>query len=90
MQKRYIYWGRDELQGLPVGWSRMVTEIDQNGRVLREVGLDDEGRVVHRAPSAADSHGLFDLMPIDAGPDSDATAEEFEAWWQAALEPPNR
>lgn len=88
--KRYISWGREDIGDLPVEWTRVVTEIDPNGRVLREIGLNTKGGVVHRAPSANDNYGLFDQVPVDAGPDSDATAEEFEAWWHAPLEPRGR
>jgi hypothetical protein len=90
LHRRYISWERDELHDLPVGLSRIVTEIDQNGRVLREVGLDAQGEVVHHAPSEADNYGLFDLVPVDAGPDSDIRVEVFESWWQSALDPPAR
>ena len=90
VHKRYVSWGREEIKGLPIEWTRVVTEIDPNGRVLREIGLNTKGEVVHRAPSPINNHGLFDQVPVDAGPDSDATAEEFEGWWQAALEPPGR
>ncbi len=90
VHKRYISWGREDIKNLPVEWTRVVTEIDPNGRVLREIGLNTKGEVVHRAPSANDNYGLFDQVPVDAGPDSDATAEEFEAWWHAPLEPRGR
>jgi hypothetical protein len=88
--KRYVSWGPEEIKGFPIGCTRLVIEIDPKGRVLREIGLNAKGGVVHRAPSAIDNYGLFDQVPVDAGPDSDATAEEFEGWWQAPLEPPSR
>ena len=62
---RYASWDRDQIKGLPATWTRVLTEVDQTGRVLREIALDAENRVLHRAPDESYNYGIFDLVPID-------------------------
>lgn len=85
--RRYVSWDRDEIKGLPAAWSRVLTEVDHTGRVLREIALDAENRVLHRAPSASDNYGMFDLVPIDGSVASDLTRETFERLWESAEDP---
>jgi hypothetical protein len=46
----------------------MVTEVDDDGYVHRELGFDDVGRITHRKPSKSHKHGrfgYFDSPPFD-------------------------
>jgi hypothetical protein len=63
------------------------TEIDESGRVSREVGVDGDGSVVYRAPSTSDRYGLFDNQVIEiVEPRNEITPEAFEQLWQSASE----
>ena len=62
----------------------LYTEIDDSGRVSREVGVDGDGSVVYRAPSTYDPYGLFDNQVIEmVEPHNDITPEAFEQLWQS-------
>lgn len=68
----------------------LYVEIQPDGNAavsVREVGLDSDGRVVHRSPSAAHrfgGYGFFDpavaRFPLDSET-SDLSAAEFETLW---------
>jgi hypothetical protein len=62
----------------------LITEVDDSGRVSREVGIDDGGDVVHRAPSPDDPYGLFDnqvIEPVDR--ENDIAPDAFERLWRS-------
>jgi hypothetical protein len=80
----YLKWDSSTFLGLEKveGMQAMYTEVDDNGVVRREVGLDRAGRVVHRFPSAGrlGERGLFDLVPVTAGK-ANMNEREFSAIW---------
>lgn len=81
---RYIKWTKAEAYGLEdLGISLLLTEVDPKGLVTREIGLDQEGRVVHRAPSVENSYGYFDNLPVLVEDESRSiSATEFENLWR--------
>jgi hypothetical protein len=86
---RILLWSEEEIGGRRVeGIDRVLTEVDDEGRILREIGLDTEGRVLHIAPALRGKwrYGIFDLQIIDVAtlPPRDAVPrEQFEALWAA-------
>lgn len=84
----YLSWTEHDIEGLTtLGVARLLTEIDDHGRVLREIGLDAEGSVVHRAPSLDGNRGLFDNQLVSVGDlRSQLSREEFEMAWRTKSE----
>ena len=84
----YFKWNEDDLQGLQsvTGMVLLYTEVDSDGNILREIGLDKSGRILHKFPSNSYPHGkygLFDNQRVKV-PDLQSTAikEEFDKLWQ--------
>jgi hypothetical protein len=65
---------------------KLFTEIDDNGRVLREIGIDKDGRLVHKCPSDKfrnGTYGLFDNQVVIISDESSLiTKNEFERMWE--------
>ena len=83
----YLRWDAHDVKNLhrQGGCVELFTEIDQHGRVLREVGLDATGTVVHCAPSKQSPYGLFDNQVVSlANQRSDIGSEAFGLLWQRA------
>ena len=84
---RIFQWTEAEITGLGEGWglSRILTEVGDDGFVIRELGFDVEGNIVHRFPGEPTraEYGVFDLAKIDASSGADLDAEEFELLWSA-------
>lgn len=82
---RYLLWNTKDISGLSdLNMALLVTEIDEMGCVLREVGVDQRSKVVHRFPSTESpfgDHGLFDLQKVERE-GSDMTKAEFENYWK--------
>ena len=80
----YLRWFDESLH--KVGIDRLLLELDRDGRVLRELGFDAAGRIVHKCPDDKfehGTHGLFDLARFDvSGLTSDLDKEEFERFWR--------
>ncbi len=83
---RYLKWTQREIEGLKgrEGMVEILTEVDEEGRVLREIGLDEQGRVVHQAPSDSCPYGMFDGQVVDVpGCGNDIPPELFGSLWRA-------
>ncbi len=86
----YRKWTEDDLQGLKSigGLVTLYTEIDSEGNVRRELGLDETGKVIHRFPSSLFPHGqygLFDNQKVSVSGLTLSTArDEFERLWRQA------
>jgi hypothetical protein len=81
----YIRWTEREIHDLGKGSPLRVllTEVNSAGRVLREIGLDSEGSVAHKAPTRRDQYGLFDNQVVDARSlQSNFGRETFEQLWE--------
>jgi hypothetical protein len=79
--RRILIWTDTEITGLAdEGLSRILTEVDEEGFVTRELGFDIEGNLVHRYPGKPTraEYGLFDLAKIDARDRTEASPEEFD------------
>ena len=89
---RIIQWTEDDVHGLArLGVSRVLTESDDDGRIVREIGLIGES--VRYKASAIDSsierRGMFDSQIIApesrTGPD-DIPRTVFEHYWEQSLD----
>ncbi len=75
----YVRWTETEITGLP--FAELLTEISALGVVLREVGLNANHEVVHRAPTGT-SRGLFDNQAVSlAASRNDFEVQYFEQLW---------
>ncbi len=89
---RIIQWTEDDVHGLArLGVSRVLTESDDDGRIVREIGLVGES-VRYKASSlypATERRGMFDLQLLAAesrtGPD-DIARSVFEHYWGQSLD----
>jgi hypothetical protein len=87
----YRKWDENDVEGLgkTSGMVIMYTEIDEDGRVRREIGFDKAGRVVHKCPADGFRHGtygLFDLQIVERAEEADSSSDviteaEFERFW---------
>lgn len=79
----YVSWTCNDITGLDV--SALLTEIDEAGFVLREIGLDEKGSVVHKCPSSEfklGERGYFDLAKVATlNLESDIKQETFQELW---------
>ena len=72
---------------LAAGVAIRLLEIDCDGKVHRFIDLDDQGTIVHRAPSAADRHGAIDhpfLSTKSDWTDNLVSKDEFDEEWLRA------
>jgi hypothetical protein len=63
---RYLRWDDRDAEGLSAvdGIVSLYTEVDGEGRVRREVGVNHDGKVVHRFPSTQHPHGTYGLFDL--------------------------
>lgn len=82
---RILIWTEHEITGLRETWglSRILTEVDSEGKVTREIGLNEVGDVIHRHPGEPSraAHGVFDLAKIALSDGLNLDAAEFERLW---------
>ncbi len=84
----YCKWNEQELKGLKSINDMVIlyAEIDSDGKVRREIGLNQSGKVVHKFPSVSRQHGtygLFDNQIVQLSiRDSGITKDEFEKLWE--------
>jgi len=56
--------------------------VDSEGRVVREIGLNERQKLVHKSPTQSNPYGLFDNQVIETtNLRNDLTKEEFESLW---------
>jgi hypothetical protein len=84
--RRILVWTETEITGLGEGWglSRIITEVDEQGLVTRELGYDADGKLIHRCPgepTVSDVYGVFDLAKIAPGDRTDLEPDEFDHLW---------
>lgn len=82
----HLRWGIGEMAGLErTGLSHVVTACGADGSVVREIGFDDAGRPVHRAPDPSARFFLFDGAKVEvAGLTACMSAEQFASAWRDA------
>lgn len=88
----YFKWTEKEITGLNEdNVETLYTEVNNKGDVLREIGVDEMGVVVHKCPSEGYKngiYGIFDLAKVDfANMKEDASKEEFNALWITGTDP---
>jgi hypothetical protein len=83
--RRILVWTETDLTGLSKAWglSRILTEVDEQGTVTRELGFDVDGNLVHRCPGepTLTEYGVFDLAKIAPSDRTDLEPEEFDRLW---------
>jgi len=86
---RYLKWTNEEFFGLSNinGMVVLFTE-DFKGVVYREIGFDEQGKLVHKCPDPRfedGEYGLFDLSVITVVEDvrMEMSAEEFMSLWDS-------
>jgi hypothetical protein len=78
----YLKWTANELATLEV--SALYTEIDEDGWVQRELGVDADGAVAHHLVPSLEDPGWFGLSRLSrAMLASNVTRAEFESLWGA-------
>ncbi len=88
----YLRWDKNKATGLDkFGLAYVVTECAEDGSVLREIGFDELGKPVHRAPDSTAKFFLFDLqvVALSVNPTTCMSATEFLEAWQRVGVPPN-
>jgi hypothetical protein len=85
----YLKYTSEEDKGLrSFGIAEYFIEVGADGFVLREIGFDESGKVVHRFPGQKKffkygERGFYDLQPYEVSTlESDLTKEEFEELWE--------
>jgi hypothetical protein len=79
-----------DIAGLHRAWglARIVVELADEGEVMRELGYDELGRLIHRWPGgqsrAADA--VFDVATFDRPTRSDMPGQQFDQLWKDAIE----
>ncbi|NBB30076.1 hypothetical protein [Cellulophaga sp. BC115SP] len=70
---------------VPFSIDLMYIEIDNHGKVLREIGFDSLGNIIHKYPSNTHhygNHGIFDLNIFDIESfENGIDKEDFEIFW---------
>ena len=80
----YLKWTQRDIENLSTstGMEVLLTEVDSEGRVVREIGLNERQKLVHQSPTPSNPYGLFDNQVIEmANLRNDLTKEEFESLW---------
>ena len=83
---RYFKWEETDVRGLNIdGIACVYTEVDGDGWVVREIGIDFKGKIIHKWPSSDSrfgKYGIFDLAQIDSSNIETFSEEAFEKAWQ--------
>ncbi len=78
----YLKWTSSELATLDLG--ALYTEVDEDGWVQRELGVDDEGLITHQLVPSDTRPGWFGLARLShAMLTSNVSKAEFESLWHA-------
>lgn len=78
----YVKWTRSELATLEM--RALYTEVDEDGWVRREVGIDCDGTVAHQLVPSNAHPGWFGLTRLSRIMlESNVSKAEFESMWTA-------
>lgn len=81
----FLAWTESDIEGLDL--AIIYTEVTKSGSVIREVGLNSNGVVIHKCPSRFSPKGYFDLAVISVKKiTNDISSQEFEALWDTPIE----
>lgn len=67
----------------------LFVEIDLNGIINREIGVNSHNNIVHKYPSTDYKHGAYgimDLVSLVLDFESNLSKERFELFWSEAIE----
>lgn len=85
----YFKWTEKDIKGLNSdGINCVYTEVNEKGQVLKEIGVDRDGKIVHRWPSSTSrlwKYGIFDLAQIDVSVKTTLREETFNRMWNKNL-----
>ncbi|MBL8648418.1 MAG: hypothetical protein JNL46_14270 [Sphingosinicella sp.] len=85
--RRILAWTEADLIGLAEAWGlqSILTEVDEEGSVTRELGFDAGGKLIHRHPGepALTENGVFDLVKVGPFSRTEMEPEEFDRLWVA-------
>lgn len=80
----YMKWTPSELATLEV--PVLYTEVDEDGWVQRELGLEADGSIAHQLVPSTSEPGWFGLARLSRPMlESNVTKAEFESLWDSAL-----
>ena len=78
----YLKWTSSELATLDLG--ALYTEVDEDGWVQRELGVDEEGFIIHQLVPSDARPGWFGLARLSLLMlTSNVSKAEFESLWHA-------
>lgn len=78
----YLKWTPSELATLEM--RALYTEVDEDGWVQRELGVDDDGAVTHQLVPSIREPGWFGLARLASFMlTSNVSQAEFESLWDA-------
>jgi len=87
MKRYYCTWEEDDIKGLHSisEVASLYTESNEEGVVLREIGLNKVGQIAHRYPSSTHlfgHHGILDNQKVElSDTNTHLTKAEFEVLW---------
>ncbi len=89
---RYLIFDRFSITfKRPTQFDKIFVEVDESGAIMREIGLDNNGDIIHAYPDRDLSvkfkdgkYGLFDVSLIQInGSKDDISKEQFENIWNS-------
>ena len=85
----YIKWTEQDIAELSAfdEIAILYTEIDNEGDVHKEIGLNNDGKLIHKSPSAGypyGEYGIFDNQKVAISDRrSNFSKEEFYKLWES-------
>jgi hypothetical protein len=85
---RYVKWTGLDIEGLDsiAEITVLYTEIDDNGDIIRELGMNKNGTIVHKFPSHSGKYGKYGVFDgqkvIVSDLHSDISKEDFDRMWE--------
>jgi len=85
----YIRWTEQDIAELSAfsEITILYTEINDEGEVLKEIGLNNEGKIIHKSPSTGypyGEYGIFDNQKVAiSGRKSNFSKDEFYQLWES-------
>lgn len=80
----YLKWTEQDIADLDKFYEIAVlyTALDMDGNVKKEIGINNKGEVVHRAPSKTSRYGIFENQKVILSNDQKkVTKNIFDDLW---------
>lgn len=84
----YLRWNKEDVENISsfMEIENLLTEVNSDGVVTREIGLNKDDILIYKAPSKTDMRGLFDNQIIDIeGKQDEILPETFKDYWNCNL-----